>query len=85
LNSKQVPGVFGATSPEEDFVETYKTLALNRAGLSSLTIGIPEQTDAGIPTIGSLAQLDLVATSQDGSSALARRAKCIGDLGLEEP
>jgi hypothetical protein len=85
VETKQFSSILGAASPEEDFVETYKTVVLSRSGLGSLVLSVPDQNDTGTPTGAQLIQLDVISATADATSALSRRARCIADLGFESP
>jgi hypothetical protein len=68
--------VFAAVSPEEDFVETYKAMALKAAGVAALNFNVTT-TLYGAKTVDFLSYL-----GNPGSITLKRKAYCISLFGI---
>ncbi len=62
-----LPSVLAATSPEEDFAETYTMLALYNAGLRSLCLSLPQPADTAHQTIPDRDVIDTLFNQLTGS------------------
>ena len=68
------PSIFGAQSPEEDFVETYTLRHLMAAGLTNLPLTIPGYTGTAFPTQWADVPRDVLSGAKP---EMSRKVDCV--------